>query len=314
VVSFRIMIVIFGSLNIDLVARVPVIPGPGRTVLAPSYETHFGGKGANQAVAAARLAGPGKVRMAGRVGRDGFGEDAVGNLAANGVETGLMVRGSEPTGCAFITVDASGENAITVASGANLAATAADLPAAIFRADTVLVLQMEVPFEQSLRAARLAKSAGARVVWNLAPVPEAMSVAMLRDLLEVTSFLIVNEHEAIDAAARFGTPETDFEVAAALLAKMGRLTCVVTAGAQGASAATPDGGLVRTSAPVIAPLDTTGAGDTFVGAFACMLGEQATLQLALEVGCEAAALACLKIGAQTAMPVRSAVTALRDKR
>jgi ribokinase len=157
------MIVIFGSLNIDLVARVSVIPGPGRTVLAPSYETHFGGKGANQAVAAARLAGPGKVRMAGRVGRDGFGDDAIGNLAANGVETGLIVRSTEPTGCAFITVDASGENAITVASGANLATTAADLPAAIFRADTVLVLQMEVPFEQSLRAARLAKSAGAQI-------------------------------------------------------------------------------------------------------------------------------------------------------
>jgi ribokinase len=307
------MIVIFGSLNIDMVARVPVIPGPGRTVLAPSYETHFGGKGANQAVAAARLAGPGKVRMAGRVGRDSFGEDAVGNLAANGVETSLMVRSSEPTGCAFITVDAGGENAITVASGANLAATASDLPPAIFRADTVLLLQMEIPFEQSLRAARLAKSAGARVVWNLAPVPQAMSVTMLRDLLDATTFLIVNEHEAIDAAARFGTPETDFETAAALLAKTGRLTCVVTAGAQGARAVTSDGRLIRTSAPVIAPVDTTGAGDTFVGAFASMLGEQATLQLALEVGCEAAALACLKTGAQTAMPVRSALAALRDK-
>jgi ribokinase len=308
------MIVIFGSLNIDLVARVPVIPGPGRTVLAPSYETHFGGKGANQAVAAARLAGPGKVRMAGRVGRDGFGDDAIGNLAANGVETGLIVRSSEPTGCAFITVDASGENAITVASGANLATTAADLPSAIFRADTVLVLQMEVPFEQSLRAARLAKSAGAQIIWNLAPVPAAMSVAMLRDLLDVTGFLIVNEHEAIDAAARLGTPEADFKAAAALLAKAGRLTCVVTAGAQGAYAATADGRLMHASAPTITPVDTTGAGDTFVGAFACMLGEQAPLQLALEVGCEAAALACLRIGAQAAMPVRSAVTALGKAR
>jgi ribokinase len=308
------MIIIFGSLNIDLVARVPVIPGPGRTVLAPSYETHFGGKGANQAVAAARLAGPGKVRMAGRVGQDGFGEDALGNLAANGVDIGLVVRGSEPTGCAFITVDAAGENAITVASGANSAATASDLPAAIFRADTVLVLQMEVPFEHSLRAARLAKSAGARVVWNLAPVPEAMSVAMLRDLLEATSFLIVNEHEAIDAAARFGAPETDFEAAAALLARTGRLTCVVTAGAEGARAATADGRLLRASAPTITPVDTTGAGDTFVGAFACMLDEQAPLQLGLDVGCEAAALACLKMGAQVAMPVRSMVTALKEKR
>ncbi len=308
------MIIVFGSLNIDLVARVPVIPGPGRTVLAPSYETHFGGKGANQAVAAARLAGPGTVRMAGRVGRDGFGEDATANLAANGVETGLIARGNEPTGCAFITVDAGGENAITVASGANLAASAADLPLEIFRADSVLVLQMEVPFAQSLGAARFAKSAGARVIWNLAPVPEAMSVAMLRDVLDVTGFLIVNEHEALDAAARLGTPETDFKAAAALLARTGRLTCVVTAGAQGAYAATADGRLLHASAPIITPVDTTGAGDTFVGAFACMLGEQAPLQTAIEVGCEAAALSCLKVGAQAAMPVRSAVTALGETR
>jgi len=304
------MIVVFGSLNIDLVARVPVIPGPGRTVLAPSYETHFGGKGANQAVAAARLAGPGKVRMAGRVGRDGFGEDAVGNLAANGVETSLIVSGSEPTGCAFITVDTTGENAITVASGANLAALASDLPPAIFRTDTVLVLQMEVPFAQSLRAARLAKSAGARVLWNLAPVPAAMTSAMLHDLLDATTFLIVNEHEAMDAATLLGAPATGYEAAAVQLAKSGKLTCVVTAGANGARAATADGRLQLASAPTIVPVDTTGAGDTFVGAFACMLGEQAALQLALEVGCEAAALSCLKVGAQAAMPTRSAVTAL----
>jgi ribokinase len=173
---------------------------------------------------------------------------------------------------------------------------------------------MEVPFEQSLRAARLAKSAGAHIVWNLAPVPAAMSVAMLRDLLDVTSFLIVNEHEAIDAAARLGVPDSDFKAAAALLAKTGRLTCVVTAGAAGAYAVTADGRQLHASAPTITPVDTTGAGDTFVGAFACMLGEQALLQTALEVGCEAAALACLKVGAQAAMPVRSALAALGEKR
>jgi ribokinase len=304
------MMVVFGSLNVDLVARVPVIPGPGRTVLAPSYQVHFGGKGANQAVAAARLAGPGKVRMAGRVGRDGFGEDAVGNLVANGVESSLIVRGSEPTGCAFITVDTSGENAITVASGANLTALAADLPASVFKSDTVLVLQMEVPFEQALRAARLTKSAGGRVVWNLAPVPIALTSPMLRDLLDATNYLIVNEHEAMDAAVLLGAPAIGFEAAAIQLAKSGKLTCVVTAGAQGARAATADGRVIRAPAPTITPVDTTGAGDTFVGAFACMLGEQASLQLALDIGCEAAALACLKTGAQAAMPTRSAVTAL----
>src|SRR5256885_16622429 len=122
------MIRVFGSLNIDLVTLVPVIPGPGRTVLASSYAAHCGGKGANQAVAAARIAGADRVAMAGRVGRDGFGDRAVGNLETNGVDAGMILRAAEPTGCAPITVDAQGENAITVASGANMAARAADVP------------------------------------------------------------------------------------------------------------------------------------------------------------------------------------------
>src|ERR1700761_4534009 len=157
------MILVFGSLNIDLVTRVAVIPGPGRTVLAPSYKTHFGGKGANQAVAAARVAGPGKVAMAGRVGNDGFGDDAIRNLAANAVDTSLIVRADDPTGCAFITVDGSGENAITAASGANRAANAADVPAPKLNADTVLLLQMEVPFADSLDVARRTRAASGRV-------------------------------------------------------------------------------------------------------------------------------------------------------
>src|SRR5262249_60549216 len=100
------MILVFGSLNIDLVTRVAVIPGAGRTVLAPSYETHFGGKGANQAVAAARIAGADEVAMAGRVGQDGFGDEVLDNLESNDVDVGMVVRADEPTGCAFITVDA----------------------------------------------------------------------------------------------------------------------------------------------------------------------------------------------------------------
>ena len=235
------MILVFGSLNIDLVARVPVIPGPGRTVLAPSYETHFGGKGANQAVAAARIAGAGKVVMAGRVGRDGFGDEAVKNLGGNGVDTGLIVRAEEPTGCAFITVDGSGENAITVASGANMAARAADVPAARLTADTVLVLQMEVPFAEALAVARKTKAASGNVVWNLAPVPEKMTGGMVRDMLDATDYLVVNEHEALDAAAALGMEIRDFEAAASELAKAGRLTCVVTAGPEGAFAFASDG-------------------------------------------------------------------------
>jgi ribokinase len=308
------MILVFGSLNIDLVTRVAVIPGPGRTVLAPSYETHFGGKGANQAVAAARIAGAGKVVMAGRVGKDGFGDEAIRNLAANGVETGLIVRAVEPpTGCAFITVDGSGENAITVASGANRAASATDVPAQHLNADTVLLLQMEVPFAEALEVARRTKAAFGRVIWNLAPVPERMTGGMIRDLLGASDYLITNEHEALDAASALGLAPGGFEAAAAELAQAGQLTCVVTAGAQGAFAFAPDG--VRSHAPAlqITPLDTTGAGDTFAGVFACLVAENAPLQNALQVGCEAAALKCLKPGAQDGMPVRSDLKSLGSR-
>ncbi|TWB04134.1 ribokinase [Bradyrhizobium stylosanthis] len=304
------MILVFGSLNIDLVAQVPVIPGPGRTVLAPSYQTHFGGKGANQAVAAARIAGPGQVRMAGRVGRDGFGDSAIENLRANGVDAGLVVRADEPTGCAFITVDQAGENAITVASGANLAASAGDLPASLFGADTVLVLQMEVPFAQALDAARRTTAASGTVIWNLAPVPAKMNSEMVTELLAATSYLLVNEHEALDAAAAIGLAASEYEAAAAVLAKAGNLVCIVTAGAQGALAVTADGTCLRAPAPDITPVDTTGAGDTFAGALAAMIHEKVPLQTALEVGCEAAAQKCLKPGAQAGMPLRGAIAAL----
>ena len=304
------MILVFGSLNVDLVARVAAIPGPGRTVLAPSYATHHGGKGANQAVAAARIAGTGNVRMACRVGRDAFGDGALQNLAANGVDTGLVVRSDEPTGCAFITVDASGENAITVASGANRTASAADLPAAVFCTDTILVLQMEVPFTQSLDVARRTKAAYGTVIWNLAPVPEQMTSSMIRDLLATTDYLLVNEHEAVDGAAAIGVTTSDFDSAAGALARAGELTCVVTAGARGALAVTASGSRIQARSPSITPVDTTGAGDTFVGAFAAMLSEHAPLQHALQNGCEAAALKCLSFGAQAGMPMRREIKAL----
>jgi len=316
--QLRIMILVFGSLNIDLVTRVAVIPGPGRTVLAPSYETHFGGKGANQAVAAARISGRGqgaksKVAMAGRVGKDGFGDEVIRNLSVNGVDTSLIVRAGDSTGCAFITVDGSGENAITVASGANCATSASDVPAQVLTVTTVLLLQMEVPFEQALQVARRTKAASGRVIWNLAPVPEKMTDGMIRELLEATDFLIANEHEAQDAAFALGLSPPGFEAAASLLAQAGQLTCVVTAGAQGAFAVAADGTRSHAPAPDINPVDTTGAGDTFAGAFACLIGENAPLEKALEVGCEAAALKCLKPGAQDGMPMRSEIKALDAK-
>ena len=166
------MILVFGSINIDLVARAPSIPRPGETVLSPGYETLFGGKGANQAVAVARASrGSGiEVAIAARVGSDAFGRAAVANLAASGVSVAFVTAGPEPTGCAFIVVEDSGENAITVASGANGALASASLSREFTAAD-ILVLQMEAPFAESLLTATKARLAGARVIWNFAPAP-----------------------------------------------------------------------------------------------------------------------------------------------
>lgn len=294
------MILVFGSINVDLVARVATIPGPGKTVLAPSYDRHFGGKGANQAVAAARLAAPGRVAMAACVGDDGFGRESIDNLVANGAAADLIRFGTTPTGCAFITVDAQAENAITVASGANLEPKAADVPKALLTSGTTLVLQMEVPFAQSLALAQRVRQAGGRVVWNCAPVPDGFGAADASALLGASDVLIVNEHEAADITAILGQPEAGI----AGLIRGTTTNCVVTAGAEGAFAYTPDGETFHVAAPRIEPVDTTGAGDTFVGALAAALDEGLSLAQALDLGCRAAALACLAPGAQAGMPRR----------
>lgn len=297
------MILVFGSINVDLVARVATIAGPGMTVLARSYERHFGGKGANQAVAAARLSAPGAVVMAACVGADAFGRDSIEDLGRNGVSTELVRVCDTPTGCAFISVDAKAENAITVASGANVALSARDVPDTMLGSGTVLVLQMEVPFQASLDVARRTRKAGGRVIWNCAPVPPGMTRDEASGLLEASDVLIVNEHEARDLAMILGVSGDDM----AQLAKRSAATCIVTAGARGAFAYTADGQVCEASAPAIEPVDTTGAGDTFVGSIAVALHEGHLLGDALRFGCRAAALSCLSAGAQGGMPLRDAV-------
>ena len=215
------MILVFGSINIDLVARVPSIPRPGETVLAPGYELFFGGKGANQAVAAARAtSGSGRVvAMAGRVGNDEFGRAALANLDRNGVTTGAVATGPEPSGCAFITVEESGQNAITVASGANRMVRAGNVHGR-FDQEDIVVLQMEVPFSELLALARRARADGARVIWNFAPAPTSFRGSDIRELTAASDVFVANEHEARAAADLIGVPG-DEEAAAAALATAG---------------------------------------------------------------------------------------------
>lgn len=304
------MIIVFGSINMDLVAKVHRIARPGETVLSRRADSFFGGKGANQAVAAAR-AGRGStvpVAMTAAVGADPFGQACIDNLRANGVDVEAVRVTDEPTGCAFITVDETGENAITVASGANMALRAADLPEHLLSKASVLLLQMEVPIEESLQAAARAKRVGVGVIWNFAPVPALIERAVIAELLGATDMLIVNEHEAAAIAAIVGeSAGDDYLKAADAIARSFGPLCIVTAGARGAYAVAPGREPVHAPGHAITPVDTTGAGDTFVGVFANGVAEGLSTDDAMRRACAAASLSCLTAGAQAGMPSREAL-------
>ncbi|WP_372425998.1 PfkB family carbohydrate kinase [Salinarimonas chemoclinalis] len=303
------MIVVFGSVNVDLVARVPRIPRPGETVLAPTHERHHGGKGANQAIAAARAAGGAiRVAMAGAVGDDPLGSAARTNLAQNGVDPSPLETSDAPTGVAFIAVDEDGENAITVASGANALARADGLAPLLVGA-AVLVLQMEVPLAAVAAAARMGAQAGARVVLNLAPVPTNPDRAALDALLAATDVLVLNTHEADALCALLALPGPDGAARDAALAARCDADVVVTLGAAGARAATRGGETLHVPALPVEPIDTTGAGDAFVGSLAAALAEHLPPGEALARAAVAGALACLAVGAQAASPTRAAIEA-----
>ena len=304
------MIVIFGSINMDLISRVQRIARPGETVLSRRADSFFGGKGANQAVAAARVSRDGAVRvaMAGAIGNDPFGMACLKNLEENGVGVTAIRVTDEPTGCAFIAVDETGENAITVASGANMALRSADLPDSLLSKASVLVLQMEVPIADNLEVAARARRAGVKVVWNFAPVPAIKERSAMAELLAVTDVLVVNEHEALAIADVVGEPSGDqYLKAGSAISRSFGPTCIVTAGSRGAYAIAPDGTQTHAMARPITPVDTTGAGDTFVGVLANGLAEGLEIGRAMERACAAASLSCLTAGAQAGMPHREAL-------
>ena len=208
-----LMVVVFGSINVDFVMRLERLPAPGETVLGGDYFLVQGGKGANQACAAA-LAGSGEVAMIGCTGRDDWAGFAVERLRDAGVDLSHVTGVEEPTGCASICVDANGENAIAVASGANMALRADRIPESLLGSQTVLVLQMEVPPEENFEAARRAHAAGARVLLNVAPAAPVPG-----DVLDVVDYLVVNEIEANMVAAELGLSTREPQELAARLSE-----------------------------------------------------------------------------------------------
>jgi ribokinase len=295
------VIVVFGSINIDLLISVPHLPKAGETVLGPGYTTAPGGKGANQAVAAARAGAA--VRMVGRVGRDGFAGPALAHLAAAGVDLGAVERHEAPTGCAIVCVDSAGENQIIVAAGANATVAERQVPQDWLREDVVLVLQMEVPHAQNWRLVERAAARGVRVLLNVAP-SAAVPAAAVRQL----RWLVVNESEALAVAASLGEGPGEPLAAGRAIAAGTGVTTIVTLGGAGA-AAFAGAAAWRVGALPLTPVDTTGAGDAFVGAFAAAMDGGLELRQGLHRASVAAGLACLRPGAQPSMPTAGDIAA-----
>ncbi len=301
------MIVVFGSLNVDLVMRVGRLPRPGETVLCDGYAVRPGGKGNNQAVAAARAGGA--VRLFGCIGRDDFGRMLTVRLAENQVMAAGVTPADLPTGCAAIVVDDRGENVITVAAGANRAARADDVPDAVLGPRATVVLQMEVPPAENWRLLERARRAGARTVLNTAPasVLTAADVGGLPGLVDV---LVANEGEGALVAAAMGlsvTPGDPVRLTLGLAERLGA-ACVVTLGGRGAVAA-ERGAAWRVGSLPVRVADTTGAGDTFTGVLAASLDAGRDLRGALHLASAAGALACEAVGAQESMPVAPTIAA-----
>lgn len=296
------MIVVFGSINVDLVVPVQNLPRAGETVLGPGYSVVPGGKGANQALAARRAGA--EVRMAGAVGGDGFAGDALASLKEATVDLAHLRRSPLPTGAAFIAVDADGGNLIIVASGANREARQADVPEEWLARDTVVVLQMEVPPAENWTLVERARRAGARTLLNCAPAG-----AVPAEVLASLDWLVVNESEAVLVAQSQGVEFADPAAAAQSIAKARHVTVIVTLGERGARAFLPDGQAWSIGTLPVKPVDTTAAGDAFVGAFAAAMERRQDLPSALRYGSVAGALACMVAGAQTSLPLQSAIDA-----
>jgi ribokinase len=288
---------VVGSLNMDLVVRAPHFPAPGETISGEDLAIIPGGKGANQAVAAARLGA--RVAMLGRVGGDVFGQALLDNLLQNRVDVGRVQRDQAATGTAAIVVDAQGQNSIVLSPGANgkmTPADVADLPDA-----KILMLQFEIPSETVLSAAQQAREKGMRVIVNPAPAR-----AMDKALLKSVDILAPNESELSLLTGKTVTDVASAESAARMLMEQGAGIIIVTRGSQGSLAVTKN---ERYDVPSfkVDVVDTTAAGDAFIGGLAVSLVDNKSLDKALIYANACGALAATKFGAQPSLPNKDEV-------
>jgi ribokinase len=299
------LITIIGSINLDMITTVDRLPSPGETVRGSGFSTAPGGKGANQALAAARAGG--QVRLVGAVGKDSFASDALACLRQAKIDLSGVGETHAATGIALILVDAKGENVIAVAPGANDSVLPGDLAKAFLAKGDIVLLQHEIPLHTIEAALDAAREAGAVTVLNTAPFREEAAAFLAK-----ADHVVANESE-FDAYAKALKLAGDDRAARMrdYAQKTGR-TVVVTLGADGVMAATPLA-FLEIPALKVTPVDTVGAGDTFCGYLAAGLSAGLPLGEALRRAAVAGSLACLKPGAQPAIPLAKAVdAALKD--
>ena len=286
-------VIVVGSANVDQVFRVERIPSPGETVLSTGFSTARGGKGQNQAVAAARAGAP--TAFIAALGDDAFGSDTRAGLIDDGVDVTGVRSLDAATGTALIAVDSVGENTIIVEAGANrLLVDLQSADAAAIAASSVLAMQLEIPLETVIAAARIARAADTTVMLNAAPIR-----VLPAELLSSLDILVVNEHEASHLAGERDWRELTEQVP----------VVVVTLGSEGALLLRRGSDEVRVAAPSVHAVDATGAGDTFCGAFAAGLAEDMELEQALRFAVTAASLSVQSYGAVPSIPLRAQIDA-----
>lgn len=297
------MIIVFGSMNMDLVFPVAHAPQAGETILIPDYQQFPGGKGANQAAAAALMGSA--VMMAACVGTDAFGGYLTGILKDKKIDTSLVqVDAQARTGSAMITLSPDGENRIIVAAGANARARQHVIPDKLLASGHTVLMQMETGIDEIAALASRAQGRVDRVILNLAPM-----IAPGEATLHAVDMLILNEIEIVQLATALGfTAQQDYQATATMVAEKYDLICIITLGPAGAEAYDAQGIIAQAKALALDHVvDTTGAGDAFCGALAAFLDQGMILEEALRYACVAGSLSCLNQGAMNSYPSKEEV-------